>query len=100
MIINNRGNQNITEVNITAYDLIKGSETLYATSFTMNASDGSGAGYQLLNKTAVRINNSVIPRDIGGSDQNGSLYLYVDVPSSGLTQGSFNSSSNWLVDVR
>ncbi len=99
MIINNRGNQNISMVNVTAFNLIKGSETLDATYFTMNASDGNGAGYQLQNNTPVRINNSFVPRDLGGVDVNGSLYLYVDVPSSGLTQGAFNSSSNWLIDV-
>lgn len=99
-VIDNRGNQNISQVNVTAYDLVKGAETLSATQFTMNATDGGGAGYQLQNNTMVDIQNAIVARDIGGSDSNASLYLYVDVPAAGLTQGQFDSSSNWLVDVQ
>jgi len=99
-IIDNRGNQNITQVNVTAFDLVKGGETIAATQFTMNATDGSGAGYTLQNNTMVDIQNAIVARDIGGSDSNASLYLYVDVPAAGLTQGQFDSSSNWLVDVQ
>jgi len=98
-IIDNTGNQNITQVNVTAFDLINSLEIFNATYFTMNATDGSGFGYQLQNNTPVTISNAFIARDIGGSDTNGSLYLYVDVPPSGLTAGQYNSYTNWLIDV-
>jgi len=99
-IINNRGNQNITEVNITAFDLIKGVQKIEATYFTANATEGNGYGYQLQNNTMVTIVNSFIPRDINGNDQNGTIYLYVDLPATGITSGIFNSYTDWLIDVQ
>jgi hypothetical protein len=97
--IDNTGNVNITNVNITAFTLAKGAETINANLFTVNASNSGGAGTSLSNGEMVKVPNAMPPRDITGTDANSTLYFYVDVPSEGLTGGLFNATSAWIVTV-
>jgi hypothetical protein len=97
--VKNLGNQNLVEINVTGYGLWKSSENISAEAFYVNSSLGAtGAG--LVNNTAVVVPSATSSRDTSGSEDNATLYFYVDMPSSGLTEGTFNASNPWTVTVR
>jgi len=97
--VKNLGNQNLVEINVTGYDLLKGAENISAGAFYVNSSLGA-TGANLANDTAVIIPSATSSRDTSGSEDNATLYFYVDMPSSGLTEGNFNASDTWTVTVR
>ncbi|MBT7440512.1 hypothetical protein HN789_04685 [archaeon] len=100
-IINNTGNQNFTVVNITAYDLVgedNADQYIGASSFTINATNDA-LGQALVNETPVIIKNANLSRDFNGIDTNASLYVWVDVPSSGLSNQNYTSGTSWLLEV-
>jgi hypothetical protein len=98
LILDNTGNQNFTQMNITAFDLvgmIRSYQYVPANSFYINTSDS--IGYQLSNNTKVNM-TIALPRDINSIDQNASLYFWIVAPSSGLSRQNYTSSS-WVINV-
>ncbi|HYD04041.1 MAG TPA: hypothetical protein VEC16_07130 [Alphaproteobacteria bacterium] len=91
--VNNTGNVAYTEMNLTAYDLLAGSNRIAAQNFTANVTDGSGAGQTLINATPVRINASSL--SVLGQRN---LYLYLNIPA-GASNGTYSSVSSWIVTL-
>jgi len=101
LYLDNTGNQNFTQLNITAYDLVgvqTPTESIEASRFYVNATNDN-FGVQLANNTMVVIPDATLPRDIGGTDNNATLYFWVNMPSSGLSQQNYTSSNYWIVQV-
>jgi hypothetical protein len=101
LVLDNTGNQNFTEINITAYDLVGQStplEYIGALNFYVNAT-ADNFGDQLVNNTQLVITSATLPRDIGGIDTNVSLYFWVIVPGSGLTAQDYISTIDWIIDA-
>jgi len=96
--IKNLGNQDIVEINVTAYDLWKASENISADSFYVNSSLGV-AGILLTNNTPVIIPSATSSRDTESTENNATLYFYIDI-ATGLTPGIYNASSPWTINVR
>jgi hypothetical protein len=103
--INNTGNFDFTEVNITAYDLVGVSDPGYVIqvgNFSVNYTDDGGVGFQMVNKTPVEITGATLPHYLGGADTNAnlSLFFYLDVPESGvITSQQYNSTNPWNMTV-
>ena len=91
--VNNTGNMNFTQINLTAFNLQSGSNYIGAGNFTANTSNGGGAGQTLANNTAVTLSNSSVP--VNGSRN---MYLYLNIPV-GTTNGTYNSTSAWTVTL-
>jgi hypothetical protein len=101
LVLDNTGNQNFTEIRLTAYDLEGQSnpaQVIPASSFFVNAT-GDNFGNQLSDSSPVTLTGALLPRDIGGTDSNANLYFWVDVPSAGLSNQVYLSASNWVVEV-
>ena len=101
LVLNNTGNQNFTEINLTAYDLVgqdNPAQYIAASDLYANISLDE-IGDQLINNTMVVLTNGTLIRDIGGTDYNRNLYIWVDVPSSGLSNQNYTSSSSWQIEV-
>ena len=101
LILNNTGNQNFTEINLTAYDLTGQdipSQYIAASQFYANISLDN-YGDQLSNNTPVTLTNGTLSRDIGGTDVNRNLYIFVTVPGSGLSNQNYTSSDLWQIEV-
>ena len=47
----------------------------------------------------VSLTNGTLIRDIGGSDYNRNLYIWVSVPAGGLSNQNYTSSSDWVTEV-
>ena len=100
-MLNNTGNQNFTQINLTAYDLVGvdnpaqyiGASQLYA---NISLDD---LGDQLSNNTMVALTNGTLIRDLGGTDYNRNLYFWINVPASGLSNQNYTSSSPWQIEV-
>jgi len=101
IILNNTGNVNITQINLTAYNFIGqdyDNEYINASQFYANAT-GDGLGNQLSNNTAINLTGASIPRSSDGFDSNRSIYIWVQVPTSNLRPQLFSASSNWTFEV-
>jgi hypothetical protein len=101
LMLNNTGNQNFTQVNLTAFSLIGqtiSSQSINASSIYVNASSDN-FGKRLVNGTMVNIPNANLSRDRNGVDTNVSLYFWVSMPSSGLSNQVYASSRNWTISV-
>ena len=101
LVLNNTGNQNFTQINLTAYDLtgvVTPSQYIAASDLYANISLDD-FGDQLSNNTMVVLTNGTLIRDIGGSDFNRNLYFRVDVPAAGLSNQNYTSSSDWQIEV-
>jgi len=98
LVIDNVGNVNLTEINLTAYDLNKSTETVTADSFMTNVTSNATIR-TLSNATAITIVGAAVPRDHPSFANNESMYLYVNISDSGLTAGTFSSLYNWMIDV-
>ncbi len=101
LILNNTGNQNFTQINLTAYDLVgqdNPAQYIGASNFYANISLDD-FGDQLSNQTMVALTNGSLSRDIGGTDSNRNLYLFVTVPAAGLSNQNFTAISQWQLEV-
>ena len=101
LVLNNTGNQNFTQINLTAYDLTgtdNPAQYIAASDLYVNASLDE-LGDQLSNNTMVVLTNGTLYRDIGGTDVNRDLYFWVDVPTSGLSNQNYTASSLWQIEV-
>jgi len=94
--VKNLGNQNLVEINVTGYGLWKSSENISAEAFYVNSSLGA-TGASLVNDSAVIVPSATSDRDTTSTEDNATLYFYVDMPSSGLTEGTFNASNPWTI---
>ncbi len=100
VIINNTGNTNFNLINITASQLVgvaNASLTIQPSSFSVNLTNSSnGAGLQLSN-LSIRLpdstGNAALQFGIGGFS-NISIFVFLDVPSSGLISQEYNSTWN------
>ena len=97
LTINNTGNENITLVNITAFDLLGQVNPSYfipAQNYTVNQTGNICAGTQLQNNTAVTIPSVTIPKQ-----QYVNLsFCLVEVPSPLFSQ-NYTSLAQWIVKV-
>jgi hypothetical protein len=101
LVLNNTGNQNFTQINITAYSLIgqsNPSQMINASNLYVNASLDN-FGDRLANNTVVKLNNASLSRDVNGVDNNRNIYFWVNVPSSGLSNQLYVSGGNWTIEV-
>ena len=101
LVLNNTGNQNFTQINLTAYDLTgtdNPAQYIAASDLYANISLDE-LGDQLSNNTMVALTNGTLYRDIGGSDFNRNLYIHVIVPGSGLSNQNYTASSLWQIEV-
>ena len=101
LVLNNTGNQNFTQINLTAYDLVgvvTPSQYIAASDLYANISLND-FGDQLTNNTMVALTNGTLYRDIGGVDINRNLYFWVDVPAAGLSNQNYTASSLWQIEV-
>jgi len=98
--MNNTGNQNLTEINITAYDLVGQTTPSYyigASNFSANVNDAA-AGQALINASAVTVTSASLLKNTDGTINTEEIYVYVDVPSS-MTAQDYNSSQSWEISV-
>ena len=101
LILNNTGNQNFTQINLTAFDLTgvdNPAQYIAASDLYANISLND-YGDQLSNNTMVALTNGTLYRDIGGVDINRNLYFWINVPSSGLSNQNYTASSLWQIEV-
>ena len=96
-MLNNTGNFDFFNVNITAYDLIGVTDPntiLGAGNFTINVTDAvAGSGMQLQNGTSRNITDASLGHKTSASDfsSNLTLFFWLDVPI-GLTVQDYNST--------
>jgi len=100
IVITNKGNVNITQVNVTAYALIGETLPAYsisASNFEANDADAAG-GDTLVNATAITVNGVTANRGASSSD---SVYFYLDVPSSNIQPQTYSTSGGtvWNIGV-
>jgi hypothetical protein len=92
--VNNTGNMNFTQINLTAFNVKSITNAIIgAGNFTANTTNGTGFGQILINNTAVMLVNSTLP--VNGSRN---VYLYLDLPS-GVANGTYYSEDQWRVTV-
>jgi len=101
LIVNNTGNRDFTQINLTAYDFVglsNPAESIGASNFTVNATS-QNLGQRLGNQSDVNITGASVARDVGGIDTNASLYFMVTLPSTGLSSQSYATSTSWQIAV-
>jgi len=91
--VNNTGNMNFAQINLTAFNLLSGGNVIGAGNFTANLTDGSGVGQQLVNNTMVLLVNSSVSVNTSRN-----LYLYANIPL-GIANGTYNSNSSWIITM-
>jgi hypothetical protein len=91
--VNNTGNMNFTQINLTAYSLQSGSNVIGAGNFTANTTNSGGPGQQLLNNTPITLSNSSV-----SLNNSRNLYLYANIPI-GIANGTYNSTGAWVVTL-
>lgn len=99
--VDNCGNENITDINVTAIDLqgtTYSSYSIPANSFEAVGSATPNSGTTLSNNTATKIGSLYIDP---GSGANQELYFYLDVPSTEIQAQTYNTIGlgNWTVAV-
>ncbi len=99
LLLDNTGNQNFTEIKITAYDL-RGKTTTYqyvpAENLYVNTTKDA-LGETLVNASSITITNAALTRDINAQDQNISIYVWVRTPSVDLSAQEYVSSNPWRI---
>lgn len=91
-VVNNTGNNAITSINITAVNLANGGSYIGVGNFTANITNAA-TGQTLVNNTPTTISGSSVA--VQGTRN---LYLFLDIPS-GLTNGTYTSTSSWTVTM-
>lgn len=94
LTINNTGNQVYTGIDLTAYNLTGGGDTIGATNFAVNTTASGGPGNQLSHGSPVTITGASLNKGATATEE---LYFYLDIPS-GITATTYNSVSNWVID--
>jgi hypothetical protein len=95
LFIDNLGNVNLTQINITGYDLVNGSFTIGVGNVTVNISDAPGIALQdSINLTIFGAN---VTADVNGVDANASLYFYISIPN--VPPLNFTSTSDWVISA-
>ncbi|MBR9677594.1 hypothetical protein GOV04_05635 [Candidatus Woesearchaeota archaeon] len=91
-IINNTGNGNFATINVTAYELTNGVDTIGAGNFTINATDDA--------KGIALTANIIIPSANLTRNSTQDFYVWLDIPL-GISNGSYstNASTQWLVEA-
>ena len=89
------GNVNLTQINITAYNLVNGSYTLGVSNITVNVSDAPGVSLQ--DSSPVIIPGANVSVDVGGVDANESLYFFITIPN--IPPLKYVSSTDWVVSA-
>lgn len=98
-VINNTGNQDFTEVNLTGYDLqgnVTTTEYILVGNFTVNVSDSSAGYGQIVTNTSFQITGASLAR---GATSTEDIYLRLDIPS-GITAQGYNAHNNWMIEVK
>ena len=95
LLIDNMGNVNLTQINITAYNLVNGSYTLGVSNITVNVSDAPGVSLQ--DSSPVIIPGANVSVDVGGVDANESLYFFITIPN--IPPLKYVSSTDWVVSA-
>jgi len=107
IIINNTGNDVITNITVTAIDLtgeITSSEYIYANNFTVNVVDASD-NTTMVNATAIQIGFANFTRGNysvnDGATAQEELYFYLEALNSDLSSQSYSSAAGgqWTVTV-
>jgi len=101
IVVQNIGNYNITQVNITAYDLVGvtyPSYTIGASNFEVSATDTADSGSALSNAIAVTASGVTSVRGASSTD---SLYFFLDVPSTNIQVQTYNTvgGTDWTLGV-
>ncbi|MBI2141148.1 hypothetical protein HYU16_01870 [Candidatus Woesearchaeota archaeon] len=113
IVINNTGNFDFTQINVTPYDLNASLTDFFKLgggNFSINATQSSSSGFgdSMVNATPMNVTDSNGPLSAtlphkttneGDRLGNRTLYIYIDVPSNkGLSSGvTYNSSRAWEV---
>ena len=90
--LNNTGNKGYGQINLTAFNLVSGSNTIGAGNFTANTTNDA-LGQTLVNNSMVTLANSNI-----SVNQSRNLYLWANIPI-GISNGTYNSSNSWIITV-
>ena len=101
VMLNNTGNQNFTEINLTAYDLVgqdNPAQYIAASQLYANISLDD-LGDQMSNNTMITLTNGTLIRDLDGTDYNRNLYFWINVPAGGLSNQNYTSSNLWQIEV-
>jgi len=93
--IDNMGNVNLSQINITAYNLVNGSYIIGASNITVNVSDAPGI--RLQNNSMIAIPYANVSVDLNGVDANESLYFYISIPA--VPALNYSSSNNWVISA-
>ena len=98
IIMNNTGNQDYSNINITAYDLVGAvsSDPIGVSNFTVNITDGSGVGQSLVDSTDVQVTSASLARRTGASTTE-EFFFYVDIPL-GIEEDEYTAGTNWEID--
>jgi hypothetical protein len=95
LILDNLGNVNLTQINITAFDLANGSYIIGAGNATVNISDAPGM--MLENGSELTISSARVNLDANGVDENESLYFYISIPN--VAPLDYKSTQNWVISA-
>ena len=106
LTLNNTGNFDFIQINVTAYNLTGITDSSYridARNFTVNTTNAvAGAGMPLQNGTSLNVSGATLPHlsQNGAANANETLYFWLDVPGSGeITAQNYNSTTWWAVIV-
>jgi len=92
----NGGNQDYETALVTAYNATDGgSNVIPATAFALNNLTEAPAGTQMADSTAVNISSLFTLQHGSGASED--IFAYVDMPA--VPDGSYSSTSSWLIDI-
>lgn len=94
IIINNLGNINYGQINVTAINLLNGANVLGAGNFSVNVTN-SANGQALSNNSKVQVTSANITRGAGSNEE---LFFYLDIPST-LATGTYSAPASWTIDA-
>ncbi len=93
--LNNTGNQDYNQINITGFDFASGANRISVGNVTMNTTDSNGPGIVLQNGTTILLSGASLAR---GNNSLEDVYFWLDIPSATPT-GTYNAQSNWIVET-
>ena len=101
IVIQNIGNVNVTQVNVTAYDLVGetySSYTIGSSNFEASATDSANSGVNLSNSAPVTVTGVAI--DCGASSTD-NVYFFLDVPSTNIQVQDYSTTggTSWVIAV-
>ena len=93
IIISNYGNAYFSTVNITAYDLVNGGDSIVASDFSCNDADAAD-GEALSNATAVTMTGGSL---LIGKASVENVYVYLEQITTPVSSKTYSSELPWLV---